>query len=847
MPRLIIDDLEVEVPRGSKVIDAAERLGIIIPRFCYHEALGAVGACRMCAVKFVQGPFKGVQMSCMIDAQDGMVVSTTDEEAVQFRKRVIELLMVNHPLDCPVCDEGGQCLLQDETWSCGHGIRRFQGRKRTYRDQYLGPYIQHEMNRCIHCYRCSRFYQEFAGYRDLGPMQIGNRLYFGRFSDGKLESHFSGNLVDICPTGVYTDKTARFKVRRWDLRRAPSICNQCSLGCNSVANARYRAVMRLEARYSHDVNGYFICDAGRFGFSYTNGGANHKRRPLIPRVDGSEVPAQTALSKAREALSQLAERYGSQAIAAVGSARNSLESQCMLKRICRTRNWRGPVFFFDETKLRKTRSALENLDGEIAVSMREIEESDFFIVAGADPLNEAGMSALAIRQAKRKGAPVIVIDPRPVFLPFEFEHIAASPGDIELYMGLLVSKAVQRNAGEFEKDAQSFYRAVVAEGRGRELPAGISLLCEHLSASKKPVIVCGTDVTRLTTPAFAADCARLLRLTGKQAGLFYLLPGASSFSSALLSGVDSQDQGSAPGLAFSDLIGDIEKGLVRALVVLESDPFHYYPDRVRLDRAMSKLELLVAIDYFPTMTVNQASVFYPASTIFETGSTFINQEGRAQFAQRVHHGGVPIVEGEHPPRFYRDFVPGGDHLPAWKALWEIAGTALPDTGPSDISPSDFIPAEHTSFEVFKDGNYPIDGIRILPGKSASRWNSRSGSEQASQDMDFEEKPGSSDGLELLTVEWMFGTTEFSVWSDSLFASLTEPYMSMHSKDAQLAGLSDGDRVSVELDNGSMEIRVSVSDRMAEGVLVIPRHQSLDWRKMKDFHGRVLPEKIRKIL
>ena len=176
----------------------------------------------------------------------------------------------------------------------------------------------------------------------------------------------------------------------------------------------------------------------------------------------------------------MAERHGSQAIAAVGSARNSLESQCMLKRICRTRNWRGPVFFFDRAKLRKTRSALENLDSEIAVSMREIEKSDFVIVAGADPLNEAGMAALAIRQAKRKGAPVIVIDPRPVFLPFEFEHIPASPGDIELYMGKLVGKAVEKNAGEFGKDAQSFYRAVVSEGKDREFPAGISLLCEHL-------------------------------------------------------------------------------------------------------------------------------------------------------------------------------------------------------------------------------------------------------------------------------------------------------------------------------------------------------------------------------
>ena len=347
MPRLIIDEREIEVEEGTKVIDAAERLGIVIPRFCYHEALGSVGACRMCAVKFLQGPFKGVQMSCMIDARDGMVVSTTDDEAVQFRKRVIELLMMNHPLDCPVCDEGGQCLLQDETVSGGHGMRRFPGLKRTYHDQYLGPYIRHEMNRCIHCYRCSRFYQEFTGYRDLGALQIGSRMYFGRFSDGSLESPFSGNLVDICPTGVYTDKTARFKLRRWDLQRAPSICNQCSLGCATVANGHYRGVMRVEARFNSDVNGYFLCDAGRFGFSYANGGSGRRDRPLSPMIAGVPASGPAALAAAREALESIEAKYGSAAVAAVGSRRNSLESQCMLDLVCKTRGFRGPAFFTD--------------------------------------------------------------------------------------------------------------------------------------------------------------------------------------------------------------------------------------------------------------------------------------------------------------------------------------------------------------------------------------------------------------------------------------------------------------------------------------------------------------------
>ena len=832
MPRLIIDDLEVDVPKGSKVIDAAERLGIVIPRFCYHEALGSVGACRMCAVKFVQGPFKGVQMSCMIDAQDGMVVSTTDEEAVQFRQRVIELLMMNHPLDCPVCDEGGQCLLQDETISGGHGVRKFRGRKRTYRDQYLGPYIQHEMNRCIHCYRCSRYYQEFSGYRDLGPLQIGDRMYFGRFSDGKLESPFSGNLVDICPTGVYTDKTARFKVRRWDLQRAPSLCNHCSLGCNTIANAHYRGVMRVEARYNRDVNGYFICDAGRFGFSYSDGGADHNKRPWASRAGGSVVTAQAALAGAREALDSIAEKYGSLSIAAVGSARNSLETQCMLKRVCRTRDWRGPVFFFDPAIQRKTRSALERLDDKTAASMRDIERADFIIIAGADPLNEAGMSALAVRQAARQQAAVITIDPRPVYLPCDFKHIPAAPGEIELNLGMLVGKAVERDTPGLEQRAMDFYRALISGHEDRDLPAWIGPLSEQLESSQRPVIICGTDVTRENTPAFAADCVRLLRLVGKQAGLFYLLPGAGSFSSALLSETEGQ--------TFSDLIGDIEKGLIRALVVVESDPFHHYPDRQRLDEAISKLELLIAIDYFPSETVTRASIFCPASTVFETGSTYINQEGRTQYSQRVHHGGMPIWGGEHPPRVYRNFIPGGDHLPAWKALWEIAGESRPDAGPADISPGEFIPAENAAFEEFTANNYPVDGKRLLRSKPSirGRWDFRS--------RELEEKLESSEGFELLMVEWMFGTTEFSVWSDSLDAAVGEPYMSMNSKDAASAGFSDGDRVSLELENGTLEIKLSVSDRSAEGVLIVPRHKSLDWQKMKDFSIRVLPGKIRKV-
>ena len=413
MPKLIIDEREIEVAAGTKVIEAAARLGIMIPRFCYHPALGAVGACRVCAVKVLEGPVKGIQMSCMLDAADGMIISTTDDEAIEFRRYVIEWLMMNHPHDCPVCDEGGHCLLQDLTVSGGHGIRRFPGKKRTYLDQDLGPLVQHEMNRCIHCYRCPRFYQEFCGYRDLGVFNIGNRTYFGRVESGTLEAPFSGNLSDICPTGVYTDKPARFFGRRWDYERTPTLCINCSLGCHTMTSVRYRKVTRQEARFSAAVNGWFLCDRGRFGFFY----ASLPARPRQARVNGETTAVEAALTYAREKLEAIRAAVGPQAVALIGSPRSSLETLVMTDRAAKLKGWKTPSFFADADMVHKVKTAIARLEPELAVSLREVEQADLVLAVGADPINEAPMLALALRQAVRNGARVVVLDPRPVELP----------------------------------------------------------------------------------------------------------------------------------------------------------------------------------------------------------------------------------------------------------------------------------------------------------------------------------------------------------------------------------------------------------------------------------------------
>jgi NADH-quinone oxidoreductase subunit G len=405
MPKLIIDNIPLDVPEGTNVLEAARSIGITIPHFCWHPALGKAGACRVCAVKMLEGPVKGIQMSCMLPAQDGMVVSTTDREAVAMRRAVIEWLMINHPHDCPVCDEGGECQLQDYTIAGGHGIRRYDGLKRTFVNQYLGEYIEHEMNRCIQCYRCVRFYQEYAGGTDFGVMGRSGTVYFGRQQDGQLESPFSGNLADICPTGVFTDKTARFRARYWDYDMAPSVCPHCSLGCSTVPMARYRELLKVTARRNDAVNGWFICDRGRF----SNAAVNAADRPRQALVDGEAVSMDIALNALLERLNGFIALNGSSGLAIVGSSRMSQEAAIMAARLREVTGAGTLCYSGDVLNSVLTSEAVALLNQDNAASQENVRQADLVAVMECDLLDKAPMMALAVRQAWRNGAKVYVV------------------------------------------------------------------------------------------------------------------------------------------------------------------------------------------------------------------------------------------------------------------------------------------------------------------------------------------------------------------------------------------------------------------------------------------------------
>jgi NADH-quinone oxidoreductase subunit G len=830
MPTIVIDDHKIEVPAGTKVIEAAELLGIMIPRFCYHPALGSVGACRVCAVKCLQGPLKGVQMSCMLDAQDGMVVSTTDAEAVDLRKHVIEWLMLHHPHDCPVCDEGGHCLLQDMTVAGGHGVRRYLGNKRTYRDQYLGPLVQHEMNRCIHCYRCSRFYQEFSGYRDLGVMSIGNRTYFGRYCDGPLESPFAGNLTDICPTGVYTDKPSRYFGRRWDYQRTPSVCINCSLGCRTVASARYRQVIRQEARYSERVNGYFLCDRGRYGFAYTS----LKERPRHARIGSEKVSWEDALELATKRLNQVSRKAELGRVACVGSTRSSLETLVMLKRVCLENKWPAPALWMDSTISSNVQTAVSNLSEPAAVSLRDLEGSDFILAVGVDPVNDAPMLALALRQAQRRGARVVVIDPRPVSLPFEFVHLAVSPKMLNFYLGSVIGASIDRRDLEsLEEPAVALYDAIpkIDPSPATEF----QYISDGLNRSHTPVIVCGTQVVDATTPSLAAAGVSLIRAMRKTGGLFYVLPGANAFGAALLS-----DGGST----LEQILEGIENDEIRALVIVESDPFWNFPNRRRVEAAIEKLDLIVGLDYINSPVSRQAHIFLPTATVYEVDGIYINQEGRVQAASQVYPGGVPISQvsgGDHPPRKYGMGTPGADPRPAWLTLASIV-YGESQTDQKTLRPqlrawlAEFNPV-FTKLPSIHE--IPENGIRLttLTDAAGNFSVDASAKRRKSENIDTE--------LQLILTDWTFGTEELSSYSPPLRELEDQPCVFIHSDQAAKMKLQDGDRVVIQFESDALEVTLRAVENMAADVIVLPRHRRFAWQIFESGKIRVKTSRIRK--
>jgi NADH-quinone oxidoreductase subunit G len=643
MARLVIDGKTYEVDiRGRNLLEVCLSLGFDLPYFCWHPAMHSVGACRQCAVKLFkdENDSKGrIVMSCMTQAVDGMRLSVSDPEAVRFRSKVLEWLMVNHPHDCPVCDEGGECHLQDMTVMTGHVYRSYRFDKRTHVNQDLGPRLNHEMNRCIQCYRCVRFYRDYAGGKDLEILGSHERVYFGRSSDGELESPFSGNLAEVCPTGVFTDKSLkRHYTRKWDLRTAPSICVHCGVGCNTSPGEHYGTLRRVRPRFNGEVNGYFLCDRGRYGYDFVN--AETRIREPLEEKDGAPAPAseERAVGRAADAL-----RSG--AALGIGSPRASLETNYALRRLVGAEN-----FFLDvsddEFRILRLMAGIVK-DGAVpSASVRQAGESDACLILGEDPWATAPILALNLRQAALNAPMARAMETKKIprwddaalreAIQNEkgpFFIVTPEPSGLDASM----AEALRASARETAALGEAIAERIHPRGQPAPLPEAFSgkadSIAAALKAAARPLVVSGCHTGNADVVRCAERVARALSAEGKDVRLALVFPDCNSLGAVLLA---------AGGIG--DAARRAAAGGVRTLVLAEAGLSDTGSEKPR-EELLGSRRAVVAIAHSLDPLTERSHVVLPAATFAESSGTFVSSEGRAQRFFSVLKPAPPVADG----------------------------------------------------------------------------------------------------------------------------------------------------------------------------------------------------------
>ena len=695
MATIYIDNKPHVVKDGENLLHACLSMGLDLPYFCYHPALHSVGACRQCAVKIFSDEHDTsgrIAMACMTPVRDGIRLSIDDPEARAFRAGVIEFLMANHPHDCPVCDEGGECHLQDMTVMTGHTYRAYRHAKRTHVNQYLGPFVNHEMNRCIACYRCVRFYRDYAGGTDLDVFAGHDAVFFGRHEEGILESEFSGNLVEVCPTGVFTDKLFRKHYTRvWDLQTAPSVCMHCGLGCTIIPGERYGTVRRIRNRYNYDVNGYFLCDRGRFGYDYVNGSS--RLRSAVSRASKTAAPGQVPSGEAIGLAAQALKT--ARGIIGIGSPRASLEANFALRCLVGENRYCGGVSRRD-SELLGAAFALMRSPPLRQASLREAAMADAALILGEDLLNTAPMLALAVRQTRlRRGgdtatalripswddgsirralqhekSPLFIVTTEPTKLDAEATSaFRAAPLDIAR-MGYLIATAIGQSGppvGTREHEYEAARR-----------------IADALLTSTKPLLVWGVSSRCRELIAAAGAVASALAEKKAGAAMAVVLPESNSCGASFLG-----------GMALEEATALVTKGEADTLIIMENDLYTRMREQDAAELLGGARQVLV-IDHSQNRTVSAATLALPAATFAEGIGTVVSSEGRAQ-------------------RYFKVFAPEGDIRESWRWLRDFCGALGAPEGSAWKTFDDLVSAIAASVQGLAAVKDLAPGARFLLG------------------------------------------------------------------------------------------------------------------------------------
>lgn len=679
MINIEIDGKPVSVPKGSTIMDGAKQIGVYIPHFCYHKKLSIAANCRMCLVQVEKAP-KPLP-ACATPVMDGMKVFTHSQQAVTAQKGVMEFLLINHPLDCPICDQGGECQLQDLAVGYGASGSRYNESKRVVVNKNLGPLISTDMTRCIHCTRCVRFGQEIAGIMELGMVGRGEHSEILSFVGKTVDSEISGNVIDLCPVGALVSKPFRYSARTWELSRRKSISPHCGLGSNLVVQVKQNRVMRVLPRDNEAINECWLSDKDRFSYEGLNS-EDRLTRPMIKR-DGEWVECgwQEALEFTANALQAIKHKYGAKSIAALGSAHSTAEELYLLQKLMRAMG-SGNI----DHRLRQSDFRGDSYAQGIpwlGNSIADLSLLKSCLIVGSTLRKDHPLIAQRLRQAVKNGMQLNIINPIDDDLLTKVANKAiVAPSSMVKILAEILKAAVEIKGNNQSEEIQNFVRSTnvshtasafgIASSLIENSPAAIYLgnLSQHHPDYSRIKFLAGL-LAQVTDASFG-----LLGEAANSVGAHWVgaIPDAQGFQTAIQSQSVMMGMNAAQMLGLSNQSAD---EACRAFVLMNVEPeFDTYNSQQAM-QTMRSAEFVVSMSIYKGNADTYADVLLPIAAFTETSGTYVNTEGRVQTFNGV-------------------VSPFGESRPAWKVLRVLANLL-------DLEKFDYETPEQIREEIFPAG------------------------------------------------------------------------------------------------------------------------------------------------
>ena len=759
MINIEIDGKSVETERGTTVMDAAHKAGVYIPHFCYHKKLSIAANCRMCLVEVEKAP-KPLP-ACATPAAEGMKVRTHSEMAVKAQKGVMEFLLINHPLDCPICDQGGECQLQDLAVGYGGGESRYQEPKRSVMHKDIGPLVStEEMNRCIHCTRCVRFGQEIAGVMELGMAFRGEHSEIMSFVNASVDSELSGNMIDLCPVGALTSKPFRYTARNWELSRRKSVSPHDGLGSNVAVQVRDNKVLRVVPIENEAINECWLSDKDRFSYEGLNA-PERLTKPML-KQDGKwiEIEWQAALEYVANGLRQIKTSAGAEHIAALATPHSTLEELYLLQKLLRGMGSSNIDF--------RLRQSDFSADGKqagapwLGMPVAEINACDRFLIVGSFLRKDHPLIAQRIRHAVKKGAQASIVHASDdaLLMPIANKAIIA-PNEFTLVLAQLLKALAAEKSAALSAEAQKIIEGV-------QVSEPVRAIARSLASGGHVAVLLGNFAQQ------HPQASQIALLAGQIAALcgakFGFLGEAANSVGGYLAGAVPFAKG-ATGMNAAQMLASPRK----AYILLNVEPELDMHDPQLAMAAMRAADMVVALSAYKHQAGDYADVLLPIAPFTETSGTFMNTEGCAQ-------------------SFRGAVKPLGETRPAWKVL-RVLGNLL------NVSGFDYDNSEAARDEL-------LAGLRL-----AEQLDNRI-TGVALQEV----KSGSFMGLQRVSDVPIYSADALVRRAASLQRTRDAeiPCVLMHSSELRKVGVQAGDAVNVGQGKTTVRLVVQANDSLPAG-------------------------------